>query len=926
MRAATVIMFGLLLAVCVGALAAPDGPEAALKPTASLTIDHSAFIDANQILMFVTNNGNLGRDFDGLLNQQPGTYWPYLGDTSLISHNIDDAADQVPLWMAGLWLGAIDAASGDTLVAIGEFGAEYVPGPMENGTYLPDDPSFKVYKLYVDSLGPNANDDYLNWPADQGAPVNDFGNPCMLGRQMLWTVFNDADPAAHTHEAGETAPLGIEVQQLIWAGDELGNDTIYYGHVFPVLRTNSSNLNIEVTAWAVNREALTGDEYQISFEDTLHTVLTPDPGDGDARDTVAFYAWHLDNISTGERLLQWQWPDSISQLVEGIRVKVHIQPYGFANFEVVANNSGVLDPPEAGAAGWAGFPVPLDEFGDPKEPTSRQQATADAKWLLHVRETDYFSCPDFDCFADFHTQALPVMRFYDYEIRFTGDNSDPGVNGSWAFNYTTGLAMWVPFELWRTGIETPDNTEDDLRLVPLIRDGGVSLSQGDGLFALANWGSEALGNCTGYCEHSVSDGDDDPFTDYFYWCVPYDESPGQAGYLAAEAEIQAGTFDPTMFYYDRAALIQTVLVSWDGGEQPPFEQDCPEQGTVFRISTLKPDTPADVFSFTTDPLPYYVGSLRGSSIYIQYKLYNKGNKTLNGMYLGFWCDADLGQAGDNLAGCDSLCDIWFCYNGDNDDGVYGTPPPALGFKYLYGPIVPANDSTAYFDGAYLDDFMNLGLSGFTTWCCPGLSPEEYQSAYGAFQAINRQGEPYVYDAVIPPETLTYKHSGDPVTGTGDLDLLPGVRRILASTGPFDMQPGDSQYVLIKMAVAEGTDYLNSIAEVKTVLNEPFDPMITVDDYIPLPSNFHVRQNYPNPFNPTTRIEFTLPRQARVTVNVYNILGQRVRQLVDQTLPGGEHFTTWDGTDQNNQRVASGLYFYRVRAGDLVDSKKMVLLK
>lgn len=100
---------------------------------------------------------------------------------------------------------------------------------------------------------------------------------------------------------------------------------------------------------------------------------------------------------------------------------------------------------------------------------------------------------------------------------------------------------------------------------------------------------------------------------------------------------------------------------------------------------------------------------------------------------------------------------------------------------------------------------------------------------------------------------------------------------------------------------------------------------------PLPTNFHLAQNYPNPFNPTTTIEFTLgtPGQTgshRVDLNVYNILGQQVNELVSGTLPAGNHQVTWDGTDDAGRQVASGIYLYRLRVGDASQSKKMLLLK
>ncbi|MFA5135413.1 MAG: FG-GAP-like repeat-containing protein [Patescibacteria group bacterium] len=90
---------------------------------------------------------------------------------------------------------------------------------------------------------------------------------------------------------------------------------------------------------------------------------------------------------------------------------------------------------------------------------------------------------------------------------------------------------------------------------------------------------------------------------------------------------------------------------------------------------------------------------------------------------------------------------------------------------------------------------------------------------------------------------------------------------------------------------------------------------------PLPTAFTLSQNYPNPFNPTTTISYALPEATHVELHVYNILGQKVTTLVDEYQTAGQHEISW-AADQH----ASGIYFYRIRAGDAVESKKMVLLK
>ena len=84
--------------------------------------------------------------------------------------------------------------------------------------------------------------------------------------------------------------------------------------------------------------------------------------------------------------------------------------------------------------------------------------------------------------------------------------------------------------------------------------------------------------------------------------------------------------------------------------------------------------------------------------------------------------------------------------------------------------------------------------------------------------------------------------------------------------------------------------------------------------------------YPNPFNPTTTISFSIKEKAPVELIIYNILGQKVRTLVNQPLEPGEHSIVWNGTDNKGRSVASGIYFYRMKAGNYSETKKMVLKK
>jgi hypothetical protein len=94
----------------------------------------------------------------------------------------------------------------------------------------------------------------------------------------------------------------------------------------------------------------------------------------------------------------------------------------------------------------------------------------------------------------------------------------------------------------------------------------------------------------------------------------------------------------------------------------------------------------------------------------------------------------------------------------------------------------------------------------------------------------------------------------------------------------------------------------------------------------IPKDYQLSQNYPNPFNPATEIVFGLPTACHVTIRIYNIVGQELITLVDKNLLAGTYQVRWDGVDGLGRSVSSGVYFYRMQAGDYVQIKQMLLLK
>lgn len=105
-----------------------------------------------------------------------------------------------------------------------------------------------------------------------------------------------------------------------------------------------------------------------------------------------------------------------------------------------------------------------------------------------------------------------------------------------------------------------------------------------------------------------------------------------------------------------------------------------------------------------------------------------------------------------------------------------------------------------------------------------------------------------------------------------------------------------------------------------------DRLTGVGQVSELPSGFGLMQNYPNPFNPSTTIAFDIPHRTNLSLTVYDLAGREVRRLVTGEVAAGRHAVVWDGTSRTGEQVASGVYFYRLQAGEFVQSRKLLLLR
>ena len=329
-------------------------------------------------------------------------------------------------------------------------------------------------------------------------------------------------------------------------------------------------------------------------------------------------------------------------------------------------------------------------------------------------------------------------------------------------------------------------------------------------------------------------------------------------------------------------------------------------------------------------------------VFKKFVVTNKGNDPITDMYLTYWTDPDLGFAGDDYVGCDTLLSLGYCYNGDeNDENFYESPPPAVGHLIVQGPIVEGSESDSAFTGEeWITGFKNLPLTGFQLYIGGSyVYRDPVQGDYeGTIQVYNNmQGLDGEGNALVDPNTGKATQTvlaGNPVEGNGWYtgEGWPGgpppcdMREIMSS-GTFELGAGESQEFAIAIFMAQGTDRLNSVTKLKEKaieIHEFYSGRIVSDvreDEENQPLAFDLRQNYPNPFNPTTTIVYQLPKASKVSLKIYNILGKEVAELVNAEQNPGTYKVSFNGND-----LASGVYFYRLIADDFIAGEKMILLK
>lgn len=266
---------------------------------------------------------------------------------------------------------------------------------------------------------------------------------------------------------------------------------------------------------------------------------------------------------------------------DGLLFTVRGPSPGFKDFQVTANAAGPVDPDSYGyaVASWQGFPNDRG-LGTAAFP----HQTNGSYWMINAGGGNG-SYDSFMARATRNGGNLPNIGIHDYEMRFT-DRCASQVDGTLTADdcpgyraFGDGALIELPFEIWDTGVATPDDPSDDVRLIPIICD--TATCGGGNVHGVFDIGGD----------HATSSADNDPYTDWVYWYPPEDPVPGESGHDAFfSGESTVGS----------EILARVILVGWNLGTAPPYDPALPEVGTVFRLVTSKPNQPGDVHTFSTE--------------------------------------------------------------------------------------------------------------------------------------------------------------------------------------------------------------------------------------------------------------------------------------------------------------------------------------
>lgn len=332
------------------------------------------------------------------------------------------------------------------------------------------------------------------------------------------------------------------------------------------------------------------------------------------------------------------------------------------------------------------------------------------------------------------------------------------------------------------------------------------------------------------------------------------------------------------------------------------------------------------------------GALSNTTFY-HLKLLKPAGLPLQDAYFGLYADTDLGSFDDDYMGSDSLLGLAYTYNADNlDEGAegYGIAPPALGFDFLLGPLVDADGRDNDRNGLIDEPGERLAM---TTAKYRNESPTDARALHDNLRGLWWTGRP-MFEGISTPwgnETgpvTRWMYSGNPPSYWSELDfdgmgsaVPPNDRTVLSGMGPFTLSADQPQEILIGIITSFGADNLDSVRQLKEddafiqnlidygLLDLP-PPGETVPPQYDLAASF-----FPIPATETLTVQYSIPWEMPVLIDVFDLLGRRREVLVDKVGFPGAYTRTIDVSDWR-----PGVYLARLQMAKRTLMRRLVVVR
>ena len=901
-----------------------------------------AFFDANRIGSWISNRGELVSDEP---RGNSGMSWPR-GTRKTINY-------QAGLWLAGKVLGNIRTAAA-------EFSSEFTPGTYSGAPDNQSDPLFRIYVIDRHS-GPGETD-YDEWPVQDGAPVDSNGNPLLLGDKTYWSVFNDVDTTNHIFGL---QPLGVEVRQTIWAYDRIG----VFGDMMFV-------------NWQIyNKSPETIDSMYFAFWDdadvgAAHNVLMgcmpeinfgyayndgPDPVYGVRAPAIGFDLLQSPIVSS-----PGDTASSFGMLIPGHR------NISMSAFSKIINAGGSADSDPRDKTGvwnrmtglltdgtpivnpltsdtttfqYTGDPVSGTGWLDPEGHNSRfimpfgpfTMAAGDSQEViggfLVAQGEDHLSS-----ITELRNAAATLQSVFDNRFR-THEVALLSPLGGEILSETDTVR-------WAASSQVSDSIFADIYIIPFKGD-LIRIAEGEMNDSSYLWNTTLVPDGIYSMAIEVSNDNTLPAIDWSDTTFIVDNIENGAPSILFDK-------NPTHTPQSEILLLWTALdpendtldislqykFTWNN----PWEtvaDEIPNTGEYFWntyefpnniITYIRLIVSDGEFSDTTSTKRV---SIKNNRLAVLDSVFTNVIGAGNKFEVNIVDSADITGHDYIVTFGDSRLEYSIK---DSQTSEIVLPDGVLEHWLLETPLfdgIRLNIGTASMPGLNkaLWKTVTSDTSTYRPFLDVGFRGEENQADYEVrFSSVDNDTT-RIGDLIVPFQVWNVSNSPDTKVildyfGTSTVwrsglklnfyesDLGRITWELQFYWNEFDLPPQDGDVLLLKTLFPHNAGDL-------LLFNTNGAPIVGIDNNASsFPIEFNLAQNYPNPFNPLTNIQYSLPVRSEVKLIIYNLRGQEVVRLVDgEERPAGVHNAVWDAST-----AASGIYFYRLQAGNFVQTRKMVFLK